>query len=142
MPLINSRNSFINECGLELTATQCEGYAIALGVPFDGVHDGSGTGESGCIQWYPDEGFEFMTNDEIQPCPSTAHQCDADGQSQAKRRWSCARPALSAASRNVLDVTAAADNDVPSACFKTSSRTIDWGMASKVGPTSSMASEP
>ena len=48
MPLINSRNSFINECGLELTATQCEGYAIALGVPFDGVHDGSGTGESGC----------------------------------------------------------------------------------------------
>ena len=56
MPLINSRNSFINECGLELTATQCEGYAIALGVPFDGVHDGSGTGESGCIQWYPDEG--------------------------------------------------------------------------------------
>ena len=53
MPLINSRNSFINECGLELTATQCEGYAIALGVPFDGVHDGSGTGESGCIQWYP-----------------------------------------------------------------------------------------
>ena len=51
MPLINSRNSFINECGLELTATQCEGYAIALGVPFDGVHDGSGTGESGCIQW-------------------------------------------------------------------------------------------
>ena len=75
MPLINSRNSFINECGLELTATQCEGYAIALGVPFDGVHDGSGTGESGCIQWYPDEGFEFMTNAEIQPCPSTAHQC-------------------------------------------------------------------
>ena len=67
MPLINSRNSFINECGLELTATQCEGYAIALGVPFDGVHDGSGTGESGCIQWYPDEGFEFMTNAEIQP---------------------------------------------------------------------------
>ena len=47
MPLITSRNSFINECGLELTATQCEGYAIALGVPFDGVHDGSGTGESG-----------------------------------------------------------------------------------------------
>ena len=72
MPLINSRNSFINECGLELTATQCEGYAIALGVPFDGVHDGSGTGESGCIQWYPDEGFEFMTNAEIQPCPSTS----------------------------------------------------------------------
>ena len=49
MPLINSRNSFINECGLELTATQCEGYAIALGVPFDGVHDGSGTG--GAAWW-------------------------------------------------------------------------------------------
>ena len=37
MPLINSRNSFINECGLELTATQCEGYAIALGVPGGGA---------------------------------------------------------------------------------------------------------
>lgn len=59
MPLITSRHNIIQECGLELTATQCEGYAIALGVPFDGVHDGSGTGESGCIQWYPDEGFEF-----------------------------------------------------------------------------------
>ena len=45
MPLITSRNHVIQECGLELTATQCEGYAIALGVPFDGVHDGSGTGE-------------------------------------------------------------------------------------------------
>ena len=52
MPLITSRHNIIQECGLELTATQCEGYAIALGVPFDGVHDGSGTGESGCIQWY------------------------------------------------------------------------------------------
>ena len=51
MPLINSRNSFINECGLEHHRDAVRGYAIALGVPFDGVHDGSGT-ESGCIQWY------------------------------------------------------------------------------------------
>ena len=55
MPLITSRHNIIQECGLELTATQCEGYAIALGVPFDGVHDGSGTGESGCIQWWESE---------------------------------------------------------------------------------------
>ena len=67
---------------------------------------------------------------------------EADGHSQAKRLWSCARPASPAAVRSALDVTAAADNDVPSACFKTSSRTIDWGMASKVVPGSSSRPEP
>ena len=67
---------------------------------------------------------------------------DADGQSQAKRLWSCARPASPAAVRNILEVTAAALKDVPSACFKTSSLTIDCGIASKVVPGSSSRPEP
>ena len=29
MPLITSRHNIIQECGLELTATQCEGYATS-----------------------------------------------------------------------------------------------------------------
>ena len=67
---------------------------------------------------------------------------DAEGHSQAKRLWSCARPASPAATRNIFEVTAAALKDVPSACFKTSSLTIDCGIASKVVPGSSSRPEP